>query len=99
MFKKISKSLAERRLSAWQMRQMRWVANADPFTQWEEINERMEKVLPTLPPLPPDFPDAKTSWKKFLTRYEQRKAEGYFSDPAAADALVYGNDPGTNRTM
>jgi hypothetical protein len=97
MLRKFSRSIAARRETAREMATMRWISQADPYTQWREIEAKVNQVLPGLAPLPLEIRGQKEGWAAFLTEYERRKAKGFFANPAASDAVVYGRKRSTPR--
>ena len=70
---KILLRLSRRRRDAYIWEQALWIAQADPYTQWREINERVDKIMPLLDPLTEPLPDPKVGWQKVLDRYEEQK--------------------------
>jgi len=52
---------------------VRFIAKADPFKDWREINEAVDEVLPLCPPVP-GLPDNKTAWAALMNEYEKRVA-------------------------
>jgi hypothetical protein len=74
MLFRLPRSAAARAKAEWQLDLYLRIARANPYTQWKEINEMVDQLLPTLDPLPPDIPDPKKGWARVQAEYERRVA-------------------------
>ncbi len=91
MFDRIRRKIREWRDETRIQAGLRFIAEADPDTQWREINARVDEILPLMPPLPDDMPAGEEAWARFVEYYERRKATGEFGeDTQDMDDLVYG---------